>query len=257
MGVIMRNCCQSEHSNTEFITSSSINENLYLDENLLNRIPKLKDSNQGINYIISKECYQILIRKVPKVTFLKKLCQNLSIQELFIFVKKSINWILLAKNEKNEKIIIKYLTMIKDYVNYGTKKIINDLSDVTFEQEDENYLIQSLSDFIMLIELIMFMNKSSEYNNIGTDFSCRNVSTEYDINLWYNKNISEVIRKYCFDGCYFLLNLKLKYKCENKYNNTKFIQTPNYTKINNETKNEVKKLFYLIEDFIKEISKLN
>ena len=52
MGVIMRNCCQSEHSSTEFITSSSINENLYLDENLLNRIPKLKDSNQGINYII-------------------------------------------------------------------------------------------------------------------------------------------------------------------------------------------------------------
>ena len=57
----------------------------------------------------------------------------------------------------------------------------------------------------MLIELIMFMNKSNEYNNIGTEFSCKNVSTEYDINLWYNKNISEVIRKYCFDGCYFLL----------------------------------------------------
>lgn len=257
MGVVMRNCCQSDHSNTEFITSSSINENLYLDENLLNRIPKLKDSNQGINYITSKECYQILIRKVPKITFLKKLCQNLSIQELFIFIKKSINWILTAKIEKNEKIIIKYLTMIKNYVNYGTKKIINDLSNVLFEQEDENYLIQSLSDFIMLIELIMFMNKSSEYNNKGTDFSCKNVSTEYDINLWYNKNINEVIRKYCFDGCYFLLFLKLKYKCENKHNNTKFIQTPNYNKINNETKNEVKKLFYLIEDFIKEITKNN
>lgn len=250
----MRNCCQSEHSTTEFITSSSINENLFLDENLLNGIPKLKDSNQGINYITSKECYQILIRKVPKITFLKKLCQNLSIQELFNFIKKSINWILTAKNEKNEKKIIKYMTMIKNYVNFGTKKIINDLSSISFEQEDENYLIQSLSDFIMLIELIMFMNKSSEYKNIGTDFSCRNVSTEYDINLWYNKNISEVIRKYCFDGCYFLLHVKLKYKSENKFNNTKIIQTPNYTKINSDTKNEVKKLFYLIEDFIKEIS---
>ena len=47
--------------------------------------------------------------------------------------------------------------MIKNYVNYGTKKIIIDLSNISFEQEDENYLIQSLSDFIMLIELIMFI----------------------------------------------------------------------------------------------------
>ena len=253
----MTNCCKNDNNTyTEFITSSSINENLYLDENLLNKIHPLKDSNEGLNYILSKDCYQILIRKVPKISFIKKLCKDLSNQEIFNFIKKVINWISGAKIEKNDQKIKKYILLIKNYINCGTKKIINDLSDITFNKEDENYLIQSLADFIMLLELIMFFNKSSESNNKGKDFSCKNVCKEYDINLWYKKNLNEVIKKYSFDGCYFLLQLKMKYKSENKNNNNKFINTTNNNelKINNNIKNEVKKLYYLIEDFVKEIT---
>ena len=251
----MTNCCQNNYSNTELITSTSITSNQFKDENLLKKIPEIKESNEGIDYITSKDCYQILIKKTPKIILIKKLCQNLEAQEIFNLIKQSINWILPAKIEKNDKNIQKYIVMVKNYTKFGTKKILDDLEHINnlLKKDDEIFLLQSLSDWVMLIELIMFLNNSRDNNNRGRDYSCKNVCTVYDINLWYNKNMEEIIKKYCFDGIYYLLQIKIKYKHE-KNNFNKFVQTPNNVKVNNDTKNEIKKIFILIEDFVKEIS---
>ena len=79
----MNNCCKNEYTPTELMTSSSIRENVFNDESSLLKVPEIKNSDQGIDYIISNECYQILIKKVPKNIFVKKLCQNLNAQEIF------------------------------------------------------------------------------------------------------------------------------------------------------------------------------
>ena len=252
----MANCCQNNYSNTELITSSSMTSYQFNDENILKKIPEIKESNEGIDYITSKDCYQILIKKTPKIILIKRLCHNLDAQEIFNLIKQSINWILPAKIEKKDRNIHNYILMIKKYTKFGTKKILDDLEQINylFKKEDDIFLLQSLSDWVMLIELIMFLNnRRDNNNNRGSDYSLKNVCTVYDINLWYNKNIGEIIKKYCFDGIYFLVQIKMKYKQENK-NLNKFVQTPNNTKVNSDTKNEIKKIFILIEDFVKEIS---
>ena len=255
----MTNCCDNIRSNTELITSSSMTDNnsIFQDENSLKQIPQIKDLNEGIDFIISKESYQILIKKIPKNIFVKKLCQNLNPQNIFYLIKEAINWILLIETEKKDKKIKKYISMIQNYTKFGTKKIIDELESLNInnklKKEDEGLLLQSLSDWVMLIELILFLNKSGNNNNYGPDFSCKNMCSVYDINLWYNKNMEEVIKRYAFEGCYYLLQIKMKYSCEKK-NFNKILKTPSDIKVNKDSINEVKKLFFLIEDFIKELS---
>ena len=256
----MTNCCINACSNNELTTYSSINDNFdFNDEDSLKNIPQIKDSNQGINFIVSKECYQILIKKIPKNIFTKRLCQNLNAKNIFYLIKRAINWILLVTVAKKDKRIKKYILMIKNYTKFGTKKILDELEELNtnnkIKKEDEPLLLQSLSDWVMLIELIMFLNNSCDNDNdnkITPDYSGKNACSVYDINLWYNKNIEEVIKRYCFEGCYFLLQIKIKYSHENN-NYNKFIKTPEI-KVNKNSKNEVKKVFYLIEDFVKELS---
>ncbi len=258
MGIIMTNCCKNEYTNTELLTSSSLlTNNSFKDGDVLKKIPEINNSSEGIDYLTSKDCYQILIRKIPKFIFTKKLCQKLEPKEIFYFIKQSINWIFSASSEKNDKIIKKYIEMIKNYTEYGTKKILDDLENINIykiiKKEDYIVLIQSLSDWIMLIELILFLNKSNDNKNKGSKYNYKNLCTVYDINLWYDKNMEEIIKRYCFDGCYFLLQIKIKYKNE-KYDYNKFVQTTFNVKVNNNTKNEIKKNFLLTEDFIKQIS---
>ena len=254
----MTNCCINPCSNNELTTYSSINDNFdFLNEDSLKNIPQIKDSNQGMDFIISKESYQILIKKIPKNIFTKKLCQNLNAKNIFYLIKQAINWILPVIIVKKDKRIKKYILMIKNYTKFGTKKILDELEELNtnnkIKKEDEPLLLQSLSDWVMLIELIMFLNNSCDNNNrIEPDYCRKNACSVYDINLWYNKNIEEVIKRYCFEGCYFLLQIKIKYNHENN-NYNKFIKTPEI-KVNKNSKNEVKKVFYLIEDFVKELS---
>ena len=256
MGIILTNCCKNDFSHTEIMTTSSMIDNTFHDENLIKKIPQLKNSNQGLDYITSHECYQLLIRKIPKIIFTKQLCQFIGVEEIFKLIKESINWICNSKIKKNSKKIKKYILMIKNYTNYGTKKIWKELEDINnsklLKKEDERFFLQSLSDWIMLIELILFLNNSNDNNNYGPDFSCKNICTAYDINLWSNKNLEDVIKKYCFDGCYFLVQIKIKYLNENKSFN-KFLKTSYNSKLNAEIKNEFKKNFTLLENFVNEI----
>jgi hypothetical protein len=257
MGVIMTTCCQNDRMKSELNTSSTMFDNISYDEQILNETHSVKDSAEGLNYIISNECYELLIRKIPKVILTKRISKNLKTSEIFNFIKKCINYISTFKMMKGNVKIKKYILMAKNYTKFGTKNILDDLNDINYsiKNNDDNYLLQSLSDWIMLIQLIIFLNNKNDNKNRGSDFSCKNTSTAYDINLWYNKNFEKVIKKYCFDGCFFLIQIKIKYiSHNNKYNTNQFLSTPSDLKVSNEIKNQSKKLLCLTEDFVKEIS---
>ena len=256
MGNIMATCCQDELIKTEMNTSSTLGD-IFQDEELLNEIPTIKDSNEGIKYITSNKCYELLIRKIPKVIFTKTLCKNLNTSEIFIFIKKSIDYINKVKIMKNEAKIKKYILTIKNYTKYGTKNISEELDSINnlIQNRDDNYLLQSLSNWIMLIQLIFFLNNKNDKKNRGSDFSCKNECNAYDINLWCNQNLEKAFKRYSFEGCFFLIQIKMRYISNNSRNSTnQFLSTPSDIKVSNEIKNEAKNLFDLTQDFVKEIS---
>jgi hypothetical protein len=257
MGGIMTTCCQNDRMKSEINTSSSMLDNITYDEQILNEIPSVKNSAEGLKFIISNECYELLIKKIPKVIFTKRISKNLNTSEIFSFIKKCINYVSLVKIMKSDAIIKKYILTAKNYTKLGTKKIIDDLNNINniINNSDDNYLLQSLSDWIMLIQLILFLNNKNDNKNRGSDFSCKNRCNTYDINLWLNQNLEKVIKKYCFDGCFFLIQIKMKYiSNNNKYNNSQFLSTPSDIKVSNEIKNKSKKFLSLTEDFVKELS---
>ena len=236
MGIVTR-CCSSQFYNSDLDPPSKTNEKENQLNNIIfiNKIPEVKDSIQGLNYLFSKECSNI-ITKISRNIFTKKLCKELSPKEIYIFLKKVIDWILSYKILKKDFEFRNYISKIQIYTKLGTKKLISELNTIShnFKKEDEDILIRSLSDWIMLIQLIISLNN----------------------NLWMNKNIEKMVKNYVFDGCYFLIMIKKKYSKKQKetIDRDKFvlIQT-NSIKINSDTKNEIKKLVHLVEDFTNDL----
>jgi hypothetical protein len=208
------------------------NQNQINNIMLIKKIPEIKDSNQGLNYICSKECNNI-ISKISRTVFIKKLCNEMSTLEIYIFLKKLINWIISYEILNNDLTIRKYITQIKIYTKIGTKKIILELNTLSkkFKKEEEELLLRSLSDWVMLIQLIMSLANG---------------------NLWKNRFIDKIIKNYVFDGIYFLVKIKDKFTNNKKETVSldKIVPVQRNIKINSQTKNEIKKLVALVEDFV-------
>ena len=234
MGITTK-CCSGSYSRTDNDSSSKTEDSKIQEDKikLINKIPEVKDSDQGLNYICSNEAYNI-IAKIPRSIFIKKLCNEMPISEIYIFIKKIINWILIFQLKKNNLIIKKYISRIQIYTELGTKNILSELNNLLYEfkKEDEDMLLQSLSDWIMLAQLIISLD-----NN----------------NSWIYKNLEKIFKKYIFDGCYFLSKIKIKCKYELKDTISLGKLIPTQIKVNPDTKNEIKKLVTLVEDFINEL----
>ena len=71
-------------------------------------------------------------------------------------------------------------------------------------------------------------------------------------NLWKNRFIDKIIKNYVFDGIYFLIKIKDKLTSNHKETISldKIVPVQRNIKINSETKNEIKKLVALVEDFV-------
>ena len=233
MGVVTK-CCTSQYTYSDMNSASKETENQNQINNimLIKKIPEVKDSNQGLNYICSKECNNI-ISKISRTVFIKKLCNEMSTLEIYIFLKKLINWIISYEIINNDITIQKYITQIKIYTKIGTKKIILELNTLSkkFKKEEEELLLRSLSDWVMLIQLIMSLA---------------------DGNLWKNRFIDKIIKNYVFDGIYFLVKIKDKFTNNKKETVSldKIVPVQRNIKINSQTKNEIKKLVALVEDFV-------
>lgn len=233
MGVVTK-CCTSQYLYSDMNSASKETENQNQINNimLIKKIPEVKDSNQGLNYICSKECNNI-ISKISRTVFIKKLCNEMSTLEIYIFLKKLINWIISYEILNNDLTIRKYITQIKIYTKIGTKKIILELNTLSkkFKKEEEELLLRSLSDWVMLIQLIISLA---------------------DGNLWKNRFIDKIIKNYVFDGIYFLVKIKDKFTNNKKETVSldKIVPVQRNIKINSQTKNEIKKLVALVEDFV-------
>jgi hypothetical protein len=233
MGVVTK-CCTSQYLYSDMNSASKETENQNQINNimLIKKIPEVKDSNQGLNYICSKECNNI-ISKISRTVFIKKLCTEMSTLEIYIFLKKLINWIISYEILNNDITIQKYINQIKIYTKIGTKKIICELNTFSkkFKKEEEELLLRSLSDWVMLIQLIMSLA---------------------DGNLWKNRFIDKIIKNYVFDGIYFLVKIKDKFTNNKKETVSldKIVPVQRNIKINSQTKNEIKKLVALVEDFV-------
>ena len=234
MGITTK-CCSGSYSRTDNDSSSKTEDSKIQEDKieLINKIPEVKDSDQGLNYICSNEANNIIV-KIPRSIFVKKLCNEMPISEIYIFIKKIINWILSFQLKKNNLIIKKYISRIQIYTELGTKNILSELNNLLYEfkKEDEDMLLQSLSDWIMLAQLIISLD-----NN----------------NSWIYKNLEKIFKNYIFDGCYFLSKIKIKCKYELKDTISLGKLIPTQIKVNPDTKNEIKKLVTLVEDFINEL----
>ena len=248
MGInIMTNCCSGQLSSQDKKEKkylSSIEENYTKEINYINKIPEIKDLNQFVNYINSNECFLIVSKISSRTIFVKKLCKQIAPKEIINFIKNTIQFILSYNKDNNDKETIKYISMIKSYTKLGTKKIVVEFNifEDLIKKEDENFLLRSLSDWVMLVLLMRYLNNKDE------------------INLWINKNIDKLIKNYCFDGCYFLIKIKKKYipnNINNKISQEKIFPTQNNYSINDEIKNEIKKMGNLVEDFINELIESN
>ena len=73
-----------------------------------------------------------------------------------------------------------------------------------------------------------------------------------DGNLWKNRFIDKIIKNYVFDGIYFLVKIKDKFTNNKKETVSldKIVPVQRNIKINSQTKNEIKKLVALVEDFV-------
>ena len=237
MGVVTK-CCSTENSDTFREFSDKLNEsNSQLNLNqIISQIPEVKDSSQGLNYICSKESTNI-INKISRTSFTKKLCKEMSSLEIYFFIKKIINYIISYKITKNDIIIKGYISQIQSYTKIGTNKIINELNFLllNLKKEDEDLLLRSLSDWIKLVHLLIYLND--------------NIFGIY-------KNIEKVYKNFIFDGIYFLIKIKVKYTYESKdiISLDKIVPTQINTRVNYDTKNEVRRLTSLVEDFVNELT---
>ena len=235
MGVVTK-CCSSQYLYSDMNSiskdSEKQNQNQISNITLIKKIPEVKDSNQGLNYICSKECNNIITR-ISRTIFIKKLCNEMSTQEIYIFLKKLINWIISYEIANDDITINRYIAQIQIYAKIGTKKIISELNTLSkkFKKDEEEFLLRSLSDWVMLIQLII---------SLAND------------NLWKNRFIDKIIKNYVFDGIYFLIKIKDKLTSNHKETISldKIVPVQRNIKINSETKNEIKKLVALVEDFV-------
>ena len=160
--------------------------------------------------------------------------------EIYLFLKKLINWILSFKTFEEDEEIKEYISKIQIYTKLGTKKILSELNSIStnFTKEEEEMLLQSLSDWVMLVQLIISLNNEE---------------------FLKKKNIENNIKKYVFEGSYFLIKIKMKltYKQSDKISLDKIVPIQTNIKINSDTKNEIKKLVSLVEDFTLELIDIN
>ena len=235
MGVVTK-CCTNQYFYSDIDSPAKGNESQNQNQSnniiLIKKIPEVKDSNQGLNYIYSTECYNI-ITKISRTIFTKKLCKKMSAEEIYTFLKKIIGWIIAFKYTEKDLIIKKHVSKIQIYTKLGTNKIISELNSFSykFKKDEEELLLRSLSDWIMLIQLIMSLTKD---------------------NLWKKKDMDKNIKSYVFDGIYFLIKIKTKYTHERKetVNLDRIFPIQTNYKINYDTKNEIKNIVALVEDLV-------
>ena len=213
------------------------------DKEILKNIKSINDISNAFDYILSGEYYILLSKVSSYYNLIDKIVLELNSDDVFVLIENIINWI-----KKTDSIENKIIKETKINIEYGTKKLINEIN-IIHSQKKTNILkvitIKCLGDLSIIAQFIKYKNNNGKDNN-------------YENNFWKNVNEEKEIKTLSYKVSFNLMRIKdnlsnpSSNQNENKDNNTDSDKT-NIEKLNT-FKNESNKLFDNIEKFVNDIN---
>ena len=243
MGINGLTCCYNKTNalNTEVkIVDNSTGNFQNVGGSMLKDVKSINDITHAFDYIISGEYYLLLSKITSAYILIEKIVFELNNDDIFVLIENIINWI-----KKTESIENKIINECKKNIEYGTKKIINEIN--VFHSQNKikipkNYEIRCLSDLSLIAQYIKFINNHDKEKN-------------YEINFWKKNDVEKEIKMLSYRISYNLM--KIREVVSNKSSNHNEENTDslksNRDKIDS-TRDKSSQLFNNIEKFIKDIN---
>ena len=242
MGVNGLSCCYNKTNalNTEVkIVDNSTGNFQNVGGSMLKDVKSINDISLAFDYIISGEYYLLLSKITSAYILIEKIVFELNNDDIFVLIENIINWI-----KKTESIENKIINECKKNIEYGTKKIINEINIFHSQNKikiPKSYEIRCLSDLSLIAQYIKYINNHEKEN-------------DYENNFWKEIDVEKEIKMLSYRVSYNLM--KIREVVSNKVSNHNEENTDslksNRDKIDS-TRDKSSQLFNNIENFIKVI----
>ena len=243
MGVNGFSCCYNKTNalNTEVkIADNSTGNFQNVGGSMLKDVKSINDISLAFDYIISGEYYLLLIKITSAYILIDKIVLELNNDDIFVLIENIINWI-----KKTESIDNKIINECKKNIEYGTKKIINEIN--VFHSQNKikipkNYEIRCLSDLSLIAQYVKYINNHDK-------------EKYYENNFWKENDVEKEIKMLSYRVSYNLM--KIREVVSNKGSNHNEENTDslksNGDKIDS-SRDKSSQLFNNIDKFIKDIN---
>ena len=242
MGINGLTCCYNKTNalNTEVkIVDNSTGNFQNVGGSMLKDVKSINDISLAFDYIISGEYYLLLSKITSAYILIDKIVTELNNDDIFVLIENIINWI-----KKTESIDNKIINECKKNIEYGTKKIINEINIFHSQNKikiPKSYEIRCLSDLSLIAQYIKYINNHEKEN-------------DYENNFWKEIDVEKEIKMLSYRVSYNLM--KIREVVSNKVSNHNEENTDslksNRDKIDS-TRDKSSQLFNNIENFIKVI----
>ena len=243
MGVNGFSCCYNKTNalNTEVkIVDNSTGNFQNVGGSMLKDVKSINDISLAFDYIISGEYYLLLIKITSAYILIDKIVLELNNDDIFVLIENIINWI-----KKTESIDNKIINECKKNIEYGTKKIINEINIFHSQNKikiPKSYEIRCLSDLSLIAQYIKYINNHEKEN-------------DYENNFWKEIDVEKEIKMLSYRVSYNLM--KIREVVSNKGSNHNEENTDslksNRDKIDS-SRDKSSQLFNNIDKFIKDIN---
>ena len=243
MGVNGLSCCYNKTNalNTEVkIVDNSTGNFQNVGGSMLKDVKSINDISLAFDYIISGEYYLLLSKITSAYILIDKIVLELNNDDIFVLIENIINWI-----KKTESIDNKIINECKKNIEYGTKKIINEIN--VFHSQNKikipkSYEIRCLSDLSLIAQYVKYINNHDK-------------EKYYENNFWKENDVEKEIKMLSYRVSYNLM--KIREVVSNKGSNHNEENTDslksNGDKIDS-TRDKSSQLFNNIDKFIKDIN---
>ena len=243
MGINGLTCCYNKTNalNTEVkIVDNSTGNFQNVGGSMLKDVKSINDISLAFDYIISGEYYLLLIKITSAYILIDKIVLELNNDDIFVLIENIINWI-----KKTESIDNKIINECKKNIEYGTKKIINEIN--VFHSQNKikipkNYEIRCLSDLSLIAQYVKYINNHDK-------------EKYYENNFWKENDVEKEIKMLSYRVSYNLM--KIREVVSNKGSNHNEENTDslksNGDKIDS-SRDKSSQLFNNIDKFIKDIN---
>ena len=243
MGINGLTCCYNKTNalNTEVkIVDNSTGNFQNVGGSMLKDVKSINDISLAFDYIISGEYYLLLIKITSAYILIDKIVLELNNDDIFVLIENIINWI-----RKTESIDNKIINECKKNIEYGTKKIINEIN--VFHSQNKikipkNYEIRCLSDLSLIAQYVKYINNHDK-------------EKYYENNFWKENDVEKEIKMLSYRVSYNLM--KIREVVSNKGSNHNEENTDslksNGDKIDS-SRDKSSQLFNNIDKFIKDIN---